>query len=161
MFVCVCVCVLGQVLMDILNILSHPLLHKLGLPLLSISSSGWWYFERYTLARHEGLSTDPNSRDHFVSANPGELHKKTFLYPLCSTPETDLADFGEGIGIYFYTLRMLAIVFCVAGILSLPNILFFASTEWDTQKDNRFHLLQASALCSVQVWKVCLQWPVS
>jgi hypothetical protein len=119
-------------------------------------SSGWWYYERYTLARHEGRSTDPDTRDYFVSANPGELNKPTYLYPLCATPENDLADFGEGIGIYFYTLRMLAIIFAVAGILSLPNILFFASTQWDAQKDSRFHLLQGSAICSDQIWRVRL-----
>jgi hypothetical protein len=126
-----------------------------AIPLMFNSSSGWWYYERVTLARHEGPSTDPDSRDNFVSANPGELRKKTYLYPLCSTPETDLADFGEGIGIYFYTLRILAIVFCVAGILSLPNMFFFASSQWDAQKDVRYHFLQASALCSRQIWKVC------
>jgi hypothetical protein len=130
-------------------------------PCFVLLLSGWWYYERYTLARHEGKSTrnsddnDNDGHDYYVSANRGELNKKTYLYPILDTSENDLADFGEGIGIYFYTLRVLSIIFFIAGLLSVPNILFFASAEWNPMQEfSKYRFLQASAVCTNHEWKV-------
>jgi hypothetical protein len=145
---------------------------------------GWWYFEHYTLPRYLGNqqpeqcrpspSADDNSRSNsitnstnidgptttdqrlMVSATRGDHRAETYLYPVWTTAETDLAGFGDDIGIYFFTLRMLSIIFVVAGLMSMPNILFFASAEWDPHQKytERWRLLEASAVCTDQIWKV-------
>jgi hypothetical protein len=61
----------------------------------------WAYFEHSTLPRY---FMDDDTDNTFRFAEPGEKEKITKLYPL-STPETDLADFGVGVGVYFFTLR--------------------------------------------------------
>jgi Cytosolic domain of 10TM putative phosphate transporter len=132
---------------------------------------GWYYYEHYTLARHEGkldsaLSSAGGVKDkdkssessdvNFVRANRGEQDMKTYLYPVMETPETDLADFGQGIGIYFYSLRMLSVLLFMAGIMSIPNLIFFSSTEWNPNFEfDYFHILRTSAVCTTQPWKAC------
>lgn len=139
--------------------------------------AGWWYYEHYTLPRYVGVrhgnqqeqfrqnpSADGSSSDNvdgtgqnlMVSAARGDHTTETYLYPVLSTAETDLADFGDDIGIYFFTLRMLSIIFFVAGLMSMPNILFFASTEWDPLQKytERWRLLETSAVCTDHSWRV-------
>ena len=69
-------------------------------------------------------------RDLRQKAEPGECDRPTRLYPVRGTAEADLADFGVGVGVYFFTLRALAAVMLVAGLVSAPNLHYFASAAW-------------------------------
>eukprot|EP00339_Tiarina_fusa_P016026 CAMPEP_0117048340 /NCGR_PEP_ID=MMETSP0472-20121206/33413_1 /TAXON_ID=693140 ORGANISM="Tiarina fusus, Strain LIS" /NCGR_SAMPLE_ID=MMETSP0472 /ASSEMBLY_ACC=CAM_ASM_000603 /LENGTH=220 /DNA_ID=CAMNT_0004761397 /DNA_START=42 /DNA_END=701 /DNA_ORIENTATION=+ len=114
----------------------------------------WAYFEHTTLARYHVHGTDQS--DHFPKAEPGEKDKQTKLYPVFSTPEKDLADFGIGVGVYFWTLRFLAITMFVAGVLSIPNLWYFWSPIYNpTPEFADYEILRTSAVCSDQVWKAC------
>jgi hypothetical protein len=114
----------------------------------------WAYFEHSTLARYHIHGTDDS--DKFLKAEPGEKDKQTKLYPVFSTPEKDLADFGIGVGVYFWTLRCLAIIMFVAGILSFPNLWYFWSSDYNaTQEFSDYEILRTSAVCTDQVWKAC------
>lgn len=56
----------------------------------------WSLFEHVTLARHfvpEEGAVDVNRK-----AEAGEAEKKTYLYSVLNTPESDLGDFGVGVG---------------------------------------------------------------
>jgi hypothetical protein len=113
----------------------------------------WAYFEHSTLARYHIQNNDD---DQFLKAEPGESKKPTRLYPVLSTPEKDLADFGVGAGIYFWTLRMLSIILFIAGLMSSPNFLYFWSEDYNSvEEHSKYEVLRSSAICTDQPWKAC------
>ena len=73
------------------------------------------------------------------------FHKFSFLshtlFPL-------KGDFGLGYGIYFSTLRSFALLSLVAGILNLPNLLYFSSNEYSNGQMELPGLLKGSAICT-------------
>ena len=64
------------------------------------------------------------------AAEPGESKYHTQLYPIFSTPLSQLGDFGLGFGIYFATVRDFALLAFICGLLSIPDIAYFASEEY-------------------------------
>jgi hypothetical protein len=95
-------------------------------------------------------------------AEPGEDTLRTRLYSPITTPLSQIGDFGLGYGLYFSTLRSFAILSLLAGILNLPNIMYFASDEYNTngQNDLQSSLLKGSAICTDVSWVPCPDCPI-
>lgn len=135
--------------------------------------AAWAYFEHITLTRHFLPGNSPgdtkqntgssksfairrNKRDILQRAEMGELEETTRLYSVWKTPESQLADFGIGVGLYFHTLKVLAIITFIAGLINIPNIVFFNSDDYDEQsEDDVKPILRGSAICTDQVWSFC------
>jgi hypothetical protein len=84
-----------------------------------------------------------------TKAEPGERELATKLYSPITTPLSQMGDFGLGYGLYFSTLRYVAMLAFVAGILNLSSLLYFASDEYDSNhQDGVTALLQGSAICT-------------
>lgn len=116
--------------------------------------AAWAYFEHITLGRH--FLPEPGAKDLFVKAESGENEEETRLYPVWETAEADLADFGDAVGVYFFTLRALAYMMFVAGLINIPNMLYFYSTTYSYKSVNYDSFpLEASAICHDQVWQAC------
>jgi len=63
-----------------------------------------------------------------------------------------------GIGLYFSTLRAITVITFIAGLINLPNILYFASSDWvpdSSEQDDLPPLVQGSAICFDQTWVPC------
>eukprot|EP00547_Thalassionema_nitzschioides_P018175 CAMPEP_0194240440 /NCGR_PEP_ID=MMETSP0158-20130606/6609_1 /TAXON_ID=33649 /ORGANISM="Thalassionema nitzschioides, Strain L26-B" /LENGTH=936 /DNA_ID=CAMNT_0038975135 /DNA_START=42 /DNA_END=2852 /DNA_ORIENTATION=+ len=116
---------------------------------------GWAYFEHMILPRHF-VHPEEGSKDIRQKAEPGEATAETCLYSVWSTPEKDLADLGVGIGIYFFTLRCLAIVLFLAGLINIPNLLFYNSDFYNHDEEGGVpYVLQSSAICTDHHWAAC------
>ena len=100
-------------------------------------------------------------RDTYYRAEPGEYKRRTRLYPVWSTPEEQLADFGVGIGLYFNALKAMSVILLISGLICIPTILYYASTEYspDSSMDRTFNpfeiALKGSAICSNARWVAC------
>jgi len=104
----------------------------------------WAYFEHVSLDRYivdDKPKTQKNICRRIVrkfqkgnkkleKAEPGENDVKTALYSPIFTPHAQLGDFGLGIGLYFSTLRAIAFVTFVLGLISVYNINYFASDRY-------------------------------
>jgi len=111
----------------------------------------WAFFE------HDGL---PRCfADKRRDRNGGFLRAKvtssdsTMLYPWHVTPDIDLGDFGIGVGLYFLCLKFFSLIFFIAGIISIPNMMYFSSDDYATDRDSIMtKFLVASALCTETSW---------
>lgn len=122
---------------------------------LSIDKA-WSYFEHVTLARHFVPEDKASSRDYLRKAEPGEKDRPTRLYSVIHTPESDLADWGVGVGIYFFTLRALGIIMFLAGLINIPTLMYYGSDEYSNAHDNMyFRALKTSAICTDSAWVAC------
>lgn len=108
----------------------------------------WAYFEHVTLTRYipheENVDTAnlnvwqryrysfTRADEEFERAQPGEKRMRTRLYDWISTPHKQLGDFGLGFGLYFSTLRAIRNILLIAGLISVFNIYFFASEDYDS-----------------------------
>jgi hypothetical protein len=81
-------------------------------------------------------------------AEPGERELKTKLYSPLTTPLGQLGDFGLGYGVYFSTVRSFAILSFFAGLLNIPNLMYFGSDEYSGGQPGVSTLLQGSAICT-------------
>ena len=90
-------------------------------------------------------------------AEAGEPYLPTKLYKPVFTPHKQLGDWGLGVGLYFSTLRAVMLLTLVAGLCSLPNMLYFASNDYNVQPQESIsnRLLQASAICTDTSWVLC------
>ncbi|KAI2497599.1 Calcium-activated chloride channel [Fragilaria crotonensis] len=115
----------------------------------------WAYFDRFVLPRftlHEDGTFD---RHDLKRAEPGESDLETKLYhPFC-TPLSQMGDFGLGIGLYFSTLRALTILTFLAGLLNIPNFIYFSGPEYSNSQPGIPDLLKGSAICTVKQWVPC------
>lgn len=68
---------------------------------------------------------------------PGLNKPEAELYSVWDTREDDLGDFGQGVGMYFKTLRYVAIVLCVVFIINIPSMSYFANNygQWPSYPD--------------------------
>lgn len=133
--------------------------------------SAWAYFEHSALPRYtpqdlmrapEGTSDRSsffrrkNKEDQLVRAEFGERDEKTKLYSFHKTPERELGDFGLGVGIYFWTLRVLAIICLIAGFISIPNMIYFNSSDYDGSGRSSVPFgLELGAICTDTEWVPC------
>jgi len=97
-------------------------------------------------------------------AEPGERELPTALYEPLFTPHKQLGDFGLGLGLYFSTLRAITVLMLVAGLLNIPNFLYFNSPDYQADVSNfdsfrndtiGNRMLLGSAVCTDVSWVVC------
>jgi hypothetical protein len=137
---------------------------------------GWAFFEHQSLYRFilpEGAENEPkrclftrifrtlfmHRNKKFQKAEPGEDDAPSRLYP-SFVPHKQMGDFGLGIGLYFSNLRALIFITLICGFISLGNLIYYASDEYDNVGyDGNNYLaalsLKASAACSSQDWVPC------
>lgn len=88
-------------------------------------------------------------------AEPGET-EPTELFSPWSTPSSAFIEWGVGIDLYFSTLRMMSFVLFVAGLINLPNIIFYSGNNYSPQgRTGVSWTLDTSAVCSSGEWVVC------
>lgn len=88
-------------------------------------------------------------------AEPGEKYLSTKLYDPLWTPTTQLGDFGLGFGLYFATLKALAVLTFVAGLINIPNFIYFSSDEYSGNQGGVPSLIKGSAICTSTQWVLC------
>jgi hypothetical protein len=126
----------------------------------------WAYFEHVSLYRYLVPKDEAKQnkrcchklRDRKLDkAEPGENDDPTRLYHPIFTPHSQLGDFGLGIGLYFTSLRAITLITFMAGLVSLYNIMYFASDAYQPSQDSKtISLLQrGSAICSYTSWVPC------
>jgi hypothetical protein len=82
-------------------------------------------------------------------AESGEMHMNSKLYDPIFTPLSQMGDFGLGFGLYFATLRAVAVVTFLGGLVSLPNILYFRSSGYSNGQEGVHWALKGSvSVCS-------------
>jgi hypothetical protein len=126
----------------------------------------WAYFEHVALDRYIVSEKKDNQKKNichrivrkfqkgdkkFERAEPGEGDVPTRLYSPMFTPHKQLGDFGLGIGLYFSTLRAIAVVTFLLGLVSVYNISYFASEAYlpDNLRLNiGTMLIRGSAVCT-------------
>ena len=120
-------------------------------------AQGWAFYEHVTLPRR--FVTDQTAETTFERAEPGEQGHTTELFSPLTTPERALNEFGIGIASYFASLRIMAIAVAIAGIISLPNILYYRSESYNGEggQSNLSFLLQGSAICTNREWVECVE----
>lgn len=123
--------------------------------------AAWAYFEHYSLPRHllldkEFTRVSIGGRTNIKRAEGGEL-KPTSLYSVWSTPEREMGDFGISIGVYFFLVRVLGFIMLIAGLMHIPNILYFASAEYGQEMEFSFQTYNkiGSAICTATEWVAC------
>ena len=90
---------------------------------------GWEFFEHNTLRRH---NIPPPNQERLEMVRPGYTGEPNQLYSVWNTPFEDLGDFGLAIGVYFHTALALAYITLIAGIINVPNILYYWSSDYDS-----------------------------
>ena len=89
-------------------------------------------------------------------AEPGESSDKTELYNPFTLPRSALIEWGVGIDLYFSCLRIMTITLLVAGLIHLPNAIFYAGDEYSpVGKDSLSASLRGSAICTTTEWVAC------
>jgi len=127
----------------------------------------WAFFEHNVLPRHfvDFDVRKPNSvferisnyrNQDFKFAPPGNNTSKTRLYSYILTPLSQMGDFGIGIGLYFTTLRSMIILMLVAGVIQIPNMIFYANKYSPSKVIGVDTFLEdVSALCQDHNFKPC------
>lgn len=137
-----------------------------GRPIPSIAKA-WAFFEHVTLERYvisdgyRAASQQQLSRKERIKraffrgdqrlekAEPGEKTHKTKLYNPLTTPLSQLADFGLGYGVYYSTLRAFSLLCLIAGLINIPNLMYYSSEDYSSNQSNLTSaLLQGSAICT-------------
>jgi hypothetical protein len=72
-----------------------------------------------------------------------------------------MGDFGLGIGLYFSTLRAMTVLTLLAGLINIPNLIYFSGPDYSESQPGVNPLLQGSAICTNQVWVPCPDCSVS
>ena len=130
----------------------NPQKGKQGAPSLS---KAWAYYEHITLARR---FVAVGQEDAVQRAEPGEKEADTDLYDLLRTPESALNEWGIGCGVYFFTVRACAIILLLAGLINVPNIMYYSSEAYNGpggQAGLWPFTLYGTAICTNREWVVC------
>lgn len=121
----------------------------------------WWSDEHITLPRR--FTGDAGADHVFRRAEPGET-EPTELYNFFSTPSSAFIEWGIGVDLYFSSLRLMALAVLIAGIINIPNIMFYASTAYSATTQQEYYRnshsasswsLIGSAICTTGKWAVC------
>mmetsp|Transcript_606 Transcript_606/g.975 ORF Transcript_606/g.975 Transcript_606/m.975 type:complete len:793 (-) Transcript_606:298-2676(-) len=69
---------------------------------------------------------------------------------------SEFRNFGIGVAVYFETMRALAVICLVAGLLYLPSIMYYDSTSYDeTGRSSIGWQLRGSLMCHDTKWVPC------
>ena len=117
-------------------------------------SQAYTFFEHVTLPRY---FSSKEEADHVQRrAEPGEMQQETRLFSPWFTKSSSFIEFGIGLDCYFATLKMLSLVMLIAGLINLPSMIFYASTEYSANGQSSVpSTLVGSALCTTHEWVVC------
>jgi hypothetical protein len=122
-----------------------------------LDDDGDWLYsvdqKKKAITKDSGVKTD------LQRAKPGESNFPTKLYSPLTTQLSQMGDFGLGVGLYFSSLKAIALISLVAGLINLPNILYFASDVYSTSQPDVSFLLRGSAICTEQIWVPCPTCP--
>ena len=112
------------------------------------------FYEHVTLPRYFSGKEDV---DHVQRrAEPGESEEETRLYSPWFTKANSFNEWGMGIDSYFSSLKMVSVMMFVAGILNIYVLQFYASNDYDPDKDDSLSaLLKGSAICTSFEWVAC------
>ena len=66
-----------------------------------------------------------------------------------------MGDFGLGVGLYFSALRSTLILTLIAGIINIPNMIYFASDKYSNGQNGVNILIKGSAVCTVKEYVPC------
>ena len=90
-------------------------------------------------------------------AEPGENTQDTELYNPFTTPTSSFIEWGIGVDLYFSSLRALAFVLLIAGIINIPALMYYSGNEYtdDGQAAVNTFSLVGSAICTSAEWVVC------
>lgn len=116
-------------------------------------SKAYAYYEHITLPRHfVGQQTAEHIKRR---AEPGESHQPTELYSPFFTSSSSFIEWGIGVDLYFSTVGIMSIVLLIAGLIHLPNLLFFAN-DYDQNRGSLSEdgSLKLSAVCNSRKWVV-------
>jgi hypothetical protein len=113
----------------------------------------WAYYEHYTLAR-QIMGDDGKPLPGKPRAEPGE-EKLSELYNPFTTAESNLSEWGIGVALYFATLRVMAVILIVTGLINIPNIRYYASYGYSGGQKGLSFTLKGSAVCNQGLWVVC------
>ena len=119
--------------------------------LSSSSRSDWRSQSRYSANNY----LPQRKIKELQKASPGEIIYPTRLYSAFFTPLSQMGDFGVGIGLYFTTLLGMVFITLVAGLINIPNILYFAGNEYSNGQLGVNWALKGSAVCTETVWVPC------
>ena len=120
---------------------------------------GWAFFEHITLARHFHIDGNKYSAEEINRAEPGERREPTLLYSFFRTPGESLNDWGIGVALYFNTMRVMSIGLLLAGLVSLPNYVYFSGEDYSggvaNHQADRAFTIKGSAVCTESSWVGC------
>lgn len=118
-------------------------------------SKAYAYYEHITLPRH---FTGENEADQVLRrAEPGDTGE-TELYSPFTTSAASFIEWGIGVDLYFSSLRALGYLLFLAGILNIPAIRYYASSDYSPNLQKDFMestFLWGSAICTTDEWVVC------
>eukprot|EP00551_Chaetoceros_affinis_P010403 CAMPEP_0203684632 /NCGR_PEP_ID=MMETSP0090-20130426/48136_1 /ASSEMBLY_ACC=CAM_ASM_001088 /TAXON_ID=426623 /ORGANISM="Chaetoceros affinis, Strain CCMP159" /LENGTH=926 /DNA_ID=CAMNT_0050553809 /DNA_START=252 /DNA_END=3032 /DNA_ORIENTATION=- len=113
----------------------------------------WHFFENQCLPRRLANVKDPGEGREYMRASPGDT-RPTKLYPVIGTPLLDMSDFGIGVGMYFKTIRFFGCVTFLAGLLSVPTMLYYQSPDYSPSDE--FNIVNSlSAVCTTTKFQPC------
>jgi len=108
------------------------------------------------LPRYLPDEVQEKGKGKYARAEPGEKGRKTLLYPIWSTPEADMADFGIGVGLYFSTMSALSLILLVAFGINVPNLMYFSSDEYSAETQESLRLsFRGSSICPDSTFEPC------
>lgn len=141
---------------------------------------GWEFYEHWILPRcfvNKTLTPSENedstsvssffkrwigNQRKYIRADAGEKEHETMLYPLWGTSMADMADFGTGVGLYFKMLRYFMVVTFIAGLLSIPLMVYYSKEYARSDLDGSGQISKiinminvGSAVCTNARWEVC------
>jgi hypothetical protein len=119
-----------------------------------LDTQAYAYFEHVVLPRK--VCGGETAKHIMKRADPGEHEAQTELYSFFTTPSSSFVEWGLGVDQYFITVRIFAIVLLFAGLLCLPNLMFYGSKDYSpVSKSGLSPWLQGSAICKTAEWIVC------
>ena len=113
----------------------------------------WAFYEHYTLARYL-VGDDGKPLPGKPRADPGE-EKPSDLYSPITTAESNLNEWGIGVALYFATLRVMAVILMLTGLINIANIWYYSSDEYSAGQEGISFSLKGSAVCNQGLWVVC------
>ncbi|KAL7559514.1 hypothetical protein ACA910_010325 [Epithemia clementina (nom. ined.)] len=117
-------------------------------------SKAYAFYEHVTLPRYFSGGQETGSVQR--KAERGEFQEETRLYNPFFTKAVSLGEWGIAIDSYFTSLKYVAFMLLVAGIMNWYNMRYFASSEYSDDKQGSLPaVLQGSAICTSFEWVAC------